>query len=257
MMDQTAFTQYCQALDLSEAAVEQIQAIRSSEPARRVQGRGNNVCARYPSRKMGRVIQAESRTVELVAIRCAYEFKPAVLEYWDQPCQIVLQYKARNDRTVQVKHTPDFFVLRKSENQMEELATKMPNRYVQQLKGGWRCPPGEVAAATYGFYYQVRTSAEFSATYQRNVAILEDYLMPDGTRADETTRQQIVAMVTVQPGVTLATLQSYFTSDDLLATIANSDIYTNLEGAPLVNAEQVLRRYKRRYLEAEARYGSG
>lgn len=259
MMDQTAFAHYCQALDLSEAAVEQIQAIRSSEPARRVQGHSHNVCARYPSRKMGHIIQAESRTVELVAIRCAYEFEPSVLEYWDQPCQLVLRYKDRHDRAIQVKHTPDFFVLRqdsigweewKSENQMEGLATQMPHRYVQQLNGGWRCPPGEVAAATYGFYYQVRTSAEFSATYQRNVAILEDYLMPDGTRADETTRQQIVAMVTAQPGVTLVTLQSHFTSDALLATIANRDIYTNLDGAPLVNAEQVK-------LFASATMGSG
>jgi hypothetical protein len=81
MLNATAFTKYCCSLDLSEIALEQIQAIRSSEPVRRVQSRVSNVCARYPSRKMGRVIQAESRTVELVAIRCAYEFEPQVLEY--------------------------------------------------------------------------------------------------------------------------------------------------------------------------------
>jgi putative transposase len=96
MLNATAFTKYCHALALSEVALEQIQAIRSSEPVRRVQGRVSNVCARYPSHKMGRVIQAESRTVELVAIRCAYEFEPEVLEYWDQPCHIELKYLARN-----------------------------------------------------------------------------------------------------------------------------------------------------------------
>jgi putative transposase len=248
MMNPTAFANYYQALELSEAAIKQIQLIRSSEPVRRVQGRGNNVCARYPSRKMGRVIQAESRTVELVAIRCAYEFEPAVLGYWDQPCRLVLQYKAGNGRPVTINHTPDFFVLRqddagweewKAESRMEKLAAKMPNRYVRQPDGRWHCPPGEAAAAEYGFYYQVRTSAAFSATYQRNVAILEDYLVQNGAQAGKTTRQQIMAMVAARPGVSLAALQGYFTSDDLFSAIANNDIYTNLEAAPLVNADQV------------------
>ena len=112
MLNATTFAKYCRALDLSQSAQEQIQAIRSSEPVRRVQSRGSNVCARYPSRKMGHVIQAESRTVELLAIRCAYEFEPQVLEYWDQPCRMPLQYLARYGRRVRVAHTPDFLVLR-------------------------------------------------------------------------------------------------------------------------------------------------
>lgn len=76
MLNPTAFAEYCQALNPSPATLEQIRAIRSSEPACRVQGRASNVCARYPSHKMGRIIQAESRTVELVAIGCAYESRP-------------------------------------------------------------------------------------------------------------------------------------------------------------------------------------
>ena len=249
MLNTIAFAKYCRALDLSEAALEQIQAIRSSEPVRRVQGRGSNVCARYPSRKMGRVIQAESRTVELVAIRCAYEFEPQVLEYWDQPCQIQLKYLARNGRLVRVDHTPDFFVLRKDsagweewkpQRHLEKLAEKMPHRYQQLADGRWHCPPGEAYAAQFGLYYQVRTSSEFSPTYQRNVAILEDYLVDDGPAVDPAAQQQIVAAVREQSGVTLAAWQRYFSSDELLGAIATGVIYADLEAAPLVNADQVM-----------------
>ena len=248
MLNATTFAKYCQALDLSQTAQEQIQAIRSSEPVRRVQSRGSNVCARYPSRKMGRVIQAESRTVELVAIRCAYEFEPQVLEYWDQPCRMPLQYLARNGRRVRVAHTPDFLVLRpdrvgweewKPLPQLEKLADQMPQRYQQRPNGQWHCPPGESYAAQLGLYYQIRTSSEFSPTFHRNVAMLEDYLLDDATRLAPAAQQRLIALVQAQPGITLAILQSQFSSDELLAAIATSVIYADLELAPLVNADQV------------------
>lgn len=249
MLDPTAFAQYGQTLNLSDAALTLVQTIRSSEPVRRVQSRVSNVCGRYPSRKMGRVIQAESRTVELVAIRCAYEFEPTVLEYWDQPCQIELTYLARNGRLVHVQHTPDFFVLRpsrtgweewKPHEQLETLAEKMPQRYQRRPDGCWRCPPGEAYAAQFGLYYQVRTAAEFAPTYQRNVALLEDYLLDAGQHADQALQHQLVAAVQEHPGVTLAELQGHFSSDALLGAIAAGLIYADLAAAPLVHADQVL-----------------
>lgn len=248
MLNPTAFVEYCRALNLSPTAFEQIQAIRSSEPVRRVQGRASNVCARYPSHKMGRTIQAESRTVELVAIRCAYEFEPQVLEYWDQPCRIPLQYQARNGRAVRIQHTPDFLVLRpdragweewKPLAQLDKLATQMPQRYQRSPEGRWHCPPGEAYAVPLGLYYQVRTSSEFSLTYQRNVAILEDYLLAETPALDSLTEQRLIAAVREQPGITLANLQANFSSDELLCAIARDVIYADLETAPLVNADQV------------------
>jgi len=248
MLNEVALMQYYQALDLSATAQAQIQAIRGSEPARHVQGRYSNVCVRYPSRKMGRTIQAESRTVELVAVRCAYEFEPEVLEYWDQPCQIELAYAARNGHRMRVKHTPDFFVLRrdtagweewKPEEQMAKLADKMPQRYQQLATGRWRCPPGEAYAEPLGLYYRVRTAAEFSPTYQRNVAILEHFLVDAQPGSDPAIVQAVVAFVRAQPGVALARLQERFSSDDLLSVIAGGAIYVDLEAAPLVHADQV------------------
>jgi putative transposase len=248
MLNKTTFLQYGQTLDLREEAIEQIQAIRSAEPIRHVQGRGSNVCARYPSQKMGRIIQAESRTVELVAVRCAYEFESAVLEYWDQPCQIDLTYLARNGRQITVKHTPDFFVLRKNgvgweewkpETRMRQLAEQMPHRYEQQADGRWRCPPGEAFAAQFGFYYRVRTSAEISPIYQRNVLLLEDYLITPEQRPIPEIQQAIEDVVRAQPGITLQSLQESFTSDDLLSLVATGRLFIDLEAIPLVDSHRV------------------
>ena len=248
MMNEIEFVRYCQRLNLSPEAIEQITTIRQSQPVRRVSGRRSNMCARYPSHKMGRTIQAESRTVELVAIRCAYEFETSVLEYWDQPCQIKLTYQAKSGKKVTVKHTPDYFVLYEDQigweewkpaSQMNKLVNKMPARYEQQLNGRWRCPPGEEAAAMYGFFYTVRTEQEYSDIYQRNVAILEDYLLEKDTHPDDDACRKIIVTVKEHPGITLAELQREFHADDVLAAIAKRDIYTHLESVALVNAAEV------------------
>jgi hypothetical protein len=65
-----------------------------------------------------------------------------------------------------VRHTPDFFVIRtdgivweewKQAEAMAALAARMPNRYMQDTDGTWRCPPGEQAVASFGGSYRVRT----------------------------------------------------------------------------------------------------
>src|SRR5216683_2048909 len=58
----------CQRLGLSSQAQAVLEHIRSSPPARRVGSGGKNVPVRYPSRKMGMIIQAESRTVEFAGV---------------------------------------------------------------------------------------------------------------------------------------------------------------------------------------------
>jgi hypothetical protein len=60
-----------------------IDQIRASEPSRRVRGSAGNVCGRYPSRKMGRVIQFESHRNEL-AIILEYEHNKAIYELCGQ-----------------------------------------------------------------------------------------------------------------------------------------------------------------------------
>lgn len=116
MLTPDEITTLYQHLALSEQAQKTLALIRSSPPARRVGSGGKNVPVRYPSRKMGVVIQAESRTVEFAGVY-QMEHDDTVLEFWDQPYPpIILHYpvKLKNGqmRNTGVLHTPDFFVIR-------------------------------------------------------------------------------------------------------------------------------------------------
>jgi hypothetical protein len=68
---------------------------------------------------MGVTIQAESHKNELAGVY-EMEHDPAVLEYFDQPLSIKLQYQAKNGRPIGVLHTPDYFVIRTDEAGWEE-----------------------------------------------------------------------------------------------------------------------------------------
>src|SRR6266849_3909686 len=159
----------CQRLGLSSQAQVVLARIRSSPPSRRVGSGGKNVPVRYPSRKMGMVIQAESRTVEFAGVYLM-EHDPAVLEFWDQPPSITLHYSTKlkngGTRNIGVPHTPDYFVIRedalgweewKTEEELLRFANEESNRYTRNESGQWRCPPGEAVSAPLGFYYNVRS----------------------------------------------------------------------------------------------------
>jgi hypothetical protein len=118
------------------------------------------------------------------------EHDSSVLEYYDQPPSIPLAYKANNGRRLSVVHTPDFFVIRegsagweecKTEEDLERLADKSPNRYQRDSNGGWRCPPGESHANPFDLYYHVQSSGKINWALQQNLQFLEDYLRTDST----------------------------------------------------------------------------
>ena len=127
-----------------------IDCIRSSGPSRHVGGGRSNVSGRYPSRKMGVTIQFESHRVELAGVY-EMEHDAGVLEYFDQPPSIKLDYASATGKRIGVLHTPDFFVIRdrdagweewKTEEELQRLAERNPNRYCAGAEGRWRCPPG-------------------------------------------------------------------------------------------------------------------
>ena len=245
-----AFIRYCQALQLSEATGALIEQIRRSPPTRRVRGRAGNVCVRYPSQKMGCVIQAESHRVEFAGV-LEYEFTPAVLEYYDQPPSIQIDYETKDGRRVAPFHTPDFFVLRqdgagweewKTEEELGCLAVDKPNRYVRGADGHWRCPPGEQYAAQHRLYYRLRSSAEIDWCWQRNLDFLADYLQVEAPAPDPTIAGAILDYVRYEPGLTLsALLQANCggSSDDVYALIAVGQLYVDLRAAPLAEPEHV------------------
>jgi putative transposase len=250
MLNQDQFIQYCNHLGLSEAARKVLSNIRISPPARRVRSSAKNVAVRYPSRKMGVIIQAESHRNELAFVY-EMEYDDGVLEYYDQPSVMKLEYQAKNGRKVGVLHTPDFFILRpdtagweecKTEEELQKLVEQMPQRYVWDEDSGWRCPPGERYAAQYGFYYHIRSSAEIDWIFQRNLIFLQDYLREDCPEVDDKAQAEVEQLVDGEPGIKLnQLLQSVqqASSDDIYRLIATGQIYANLRAAPLAEPDQV------------------
>src|SRR5437867_12250678 len=114
MLSSDGLLSWFQRLNTPEQTRTTIDHIRSSGPSRRVGGGRSNVSGRYPSKKMGVTIQFESHRVELAGIY-EMEHDAVVLEYFDQPPPITLEYESPNGRPMRVRHTPDFFVIRETE----------------------------------------------------------------------------------------------------------------------------------------------
>jgi putative transposase len=183
MMDSRQFDECCQRLGLPEPGRALMQNIREAEPARRVQSRRSNAVVRYTSKKMKRIIQAESHTVELPLVYLL-EHSRDVLEYFDQPYQIKLSYKTAEGRAGGFLHVPDYFVIYqdragfyecKPAAAMEDLAKEMPWRFQRDPQGKWTCPPGVAFTNPLGLFYQIWTPDEVSPVLIRNLRFLEDY----------------------------------------------------------------------------------
>jgi putative transposase len=228
-----------------------ITAIRSSGPSRRVGGGSWNVCGRYPSKKMAATIQFESHRVELAGIY-EMEHDASVLEYFDQPPPIKLDYESHAGRRMGVWHTPDFFVIRdreagweewKTEEKLQDLKAGNPNRYFSNTHGGWDCPPGTAYAEPLGLYYRVRSSADIDWTFQRNIQFLDDYLRVDASAPSATACEKVRAYVSAVPGLSLDKLlqlpKEIVSADDIFRMIADNVLYVNLRAAPLAEPSRV------------------
>ncbi|MGI8746612.1 MAG: Mu transposase C-terminal domain-containing protein [Bryobacteraceae bacterium] len=237
-------------LGLADSARVVIDHIRSSDPARRVDGGRHNVSGFYPSKKMGATIQFESHRVELAAVY-ELEYDDDVLEYFDQPPSFKLDYDSADGRHMGVLHTADYFVIRndcagweecKTEDELVCLNRKNPNRYARDQKGIWICPPGEAHAVAAGLYYRVRSSRDIDWVYQRNIQFLEDYLR-DGFPTAQQPLQAVLAHVGAVPGILLHQLfeatSSAVSRDDIYAMVACGLIHVDLSAAPISEPSRV------------------
>ena len=249
MLSENDFQQWCDRLNITTKSRQAIAKIRSSEPSRLVGGKSSNVCGRYPSQKMGKTIQFESHRVEAPKIY-ALEQDQNVLEYYDQPPQIKLNYKGKNGKNLGVLHTPDLFVIEKDnagwieckpEEQLKKLEEKNPHRYYRDADGRWRCPPGEEYAEQFGLNYTVCSDRDFNWTVQRNFLFLEDYYRAESLEIEESARHRLIATVSERAGITLAELldiENDFNADDIYSAIVNQDIYVDLETYLLAEPER-------------------
>lgn len=200
---------------------------------------------------MGVTVQFESHRVELAGIY-EMEHDAAVLEYFDQPPAIKLDYESVAGRRMGVLHTPDFFVIRreeagweewKTEDELRRLSVHNPNRYAPGVDEPWRCPPGQAYAEELGLYYRVRSSAEINWVFQRNVQFMEDYLRANSAVVAAGSRDIVIAHVQANPGLTLEDLMrataGRVQADDIFRMIAANHVYVDLHAAPLAEPSRV------------------
>jgi transposase InsO family protein len=251
MLTEQGLAEYIKQLKLTHKAETELRRIRQAGPSRNVSSRHGNVSGRYcRSLKMGRTRQFESHKNELAYIR-EMEYDKNILEYYDQPPSFKLEYKSKTGKNLAIYHTPDFFILEtraagwvecKTKADLEKLVETQPNRFICDEKGEWRCPPGEAWAAQFGFFYRVRCSDKINWYYQRNMSLLEDYLIYENPEVPEEAKDEIVSIVSHNPGITLAQLREQLVKaniDNIFTLLVTSElIYFNLYTAALADSDK-------------------
>ncbi len=244
-LDPMALEDLFNRLGLPHAGRDVVRSARAKGPIRRVLG-NRAVIRRYASRKMERTIQCESRTLEAPA--CVdYERRPEVLEFHDQPVELVLDYVRPGSSRRTTRHIVDFLVIEegwigfeewKAEAWLEARSLAEPDRYVRMAEGRWGSPPAERAAARLGLGYRLRTEKDLNATVIRNFTLL------DAARGAPTPRRDaILGLVTDVPGVSLAgvleTVQGAVV-DEVFGLISEGTIWFDPERALLTEHERIL-----------------
>jgi len=171
---------------LSPQARAVVERIRGEQPSRRGRSGPGNVACRYASKKMGRVIQAESHTCELPAV-ILWEHNQEVYEFYDQCPKIRLSYVDSNGIRRGYNTAPDYFVI--AENYIGWVECKTESWLHQKIKESnvfayntdqkWRCPPGEAFAAGYGLNFSVWVDTSVNQIFLANVKFLSDFLDVD------------------------------------------------------------------------------
>lgn len=188
MLSEKRLVELFNRFDVIEPGRRLVAQIRAGQPARRVGGGGGNTTIRYPSRKMRRTIQAESRTVELpFLIYC--EHAPSVQEIWDQPTYLRRSFESQDGKQLSGSHVPDFLIISddgiwfvecKPTAKLAGYAAKYRDLYVRDESGRWSSPAGVRAAREFGLGYRVWTPDLVSTTFIRNIDFLGDYLYARG-----------------------------------------------------------------------------
>ncbi len=239
-LDGIGLLTYCRRLKLSKEAQQLVKEIRDSPPSRTPGARRGNMPVWYPSKKMQCIIKAESHKVEF-AFLLQVEHDDNVLEVWDQPPSIELEYQDRRGRTQRPHHTADYFLFRYKEagwveckptQELIRQARTRPNRYRLDEHGKWRCPPGEAYAAKHGLFYEVYASDQINWAAQDNWLFLEDYYQNlDRLQIAEADLDVLSQIVREQPGILLSDLRLQvegMNTDAVNIAIARHALYVDL-----------------------------
>ncbi|QLE40443.1 DDE-type integrase/transposase/recombinase [Nostoc sp. C052] len=253
MLYDVEFQAWCNNLQLSQQQRDLVNQIRTSPPARKVQGGGRNVHGPYASSKMGRTIQFESHTVELPAITQFYEYDDQVLEYWDQPIKFSIKCSPQGKQATTIGHYPDFFVMRKdccgfeewkTEKRLEKLSEEQPYRY-QKIERQWVDVIVQEYIENLGYYYRLRSDNEIDWVKYRNQKYLQPYkqgYLKQQYILNDQVEANVQEIIVNYPGINLITVlekAKNATIDDINTLIALEKVYVNLSEVALVEQEKV------------------
>lgn len=216
-----------------------VEKIRTSDPVRRVGGGKSNVACRYPSRKMGCVIQAESHKNELPWVYL-WDHDQETDEFYDQPSQIKLEYFNGSGKRSSHLATPDYFLIQKSwigwvecktEDELIKREAAGQKLYIKNSDGSWSCPAGEEFASQFGLGFKVLSSKAIDWPLTRNIAFLSDYLDASCPDPDDAQVDRIKQYFDGQRWVCLEDLLTHegVNADCVYTLIARSKLFFDIE----------------------------
>jgi len=249
MIDERAWPQLYVDRKIPVAGQELLQQIRSAEPSRRLHSGRGKLYSRFPSDKMGWVLQAADDLH--LAYLILWEHDDGVLEVWDQPPALKLTYLSAGGKKTANLFSPPYFMITdsfigwvevQSEEYLEKQAQRSPHRYTRSEDGTWTSPPGDEYAATYGLSYHVISSSQINQTLVRNTMFLTDFYHPSCSPVDEAAAECVIGRVVDEPSILLIDLLTSLdgaSSADVYKLIANRRIYVNLETDLLAEQDRV------------------
>ena len=206
---------------------------------------------RYPSRKMGFVLEAEAFSTEYVAL-VEWEHDHDVLEIFPQPAErLLIEYKAPSGRPVKTYITPDAFRVTnsgfrytecKTEDELEKLTLAMPERYVKQPDGSWCSPPAQVAAAAIGCTFEVRSTGSNNYVLVENLELLRDFYCaaPEVSPESRALLAQRFEGHAFVSAFDLIHVAPAIDADDLYALLFHGEVYFPIHALRLAQQERAL-----------------
>ena len=223
-----------------------VTEIVQGNPARRVGGGRKNAVIRYASRKLGCVVQAESRTVEGAFVQYC-EFTPEVVFYLCQPWTLSVPVVDVRGRRLTIHTVVDFllldsrgfhFVECKSPGELRRDSECEHPRFVRE-DGRWRWPAAENAARALGLGFDLFTSEDVNPIWLRNMRFLADY-MDVPAPCDATQLERIEERLTREGSIRLCELlaSTEVSTAGLWWLVAHGHIWCDLQHERLFETDQ-------------------
>ena len=178
-------------------------------PVRSVSNRGGNATGRFPSLKMGRMIQFES-LVELDYIYLL-DYDPNIKWFEEQPRTIEYQWEQKT-----LRYTPDFLVIRQGYSTLVECK---PDQFVDTEENNRKFRAAELWCSEVGWTFSVVTTSQIRNGFRlNNIKFLTRYAR---YQPDVTIRSRIYDhLLGAIPPITIQVLAQTIFPDNTAAGIA-------------------------------------